>query len=194
MAIKRLLSAWLKAAAGRLPSPSQFAWGNSDRGLLSRRLQANPQLRFESLGELQAAAALGIRIDVSQAGQEDWLRLPGLSIHQARSLTQLTQSGVQFYELADLAAALGLPLSQVQGYGPILQFYFYGRDERPALINPNLASPQALRQLPGMGAELAEAIAQARDSQGPFRNLADLQQRLNLSPATLEQLMHYLRF
>jgi len=50
-----------------------------------------------------AVAALGIQIDVNQASV-DWLRLPGLSIHQAR--VELCRSGVQFYCLEDIAAAL----------------------------------------------------------------------------------------
>lgn len=183
MVIKRFLSPWMPRS-----HPSRLHRGLGDR------LQDNPQLRFETLGEVEAAAALGVRIDANQASQEDWLRLPGLSIHQARRLAQLTQAGVQFHCLEDLAAALGISLGQLQGYGSILQFCFYERDEAPLALNPNGASQEALCRLPGIGEELAQAIAQQREAQGPFRDLVEFQQRLRLEPAVIEHLMHYLRF
>jgi DNA uptake protein ComE-like DNA-binding protein len=74
------------------------------------KLLNDPYYRLQSLEEVRVAAELGIYIDVNQAGVDDWLRLPGLSIHQARSLTALTQSGVQLHCLEDLAAALNLPV------------------------------------------------------------------------------------
>jgi len=152
------------------------------------------QVQFETIAELEAAAALGDRIDVAQATQEDWLRLPGLSIHQARTLAQLGQSGLQFYCLEDVAAALGLSVQQVAGYRPMLQFCFYDEDERSPLCNANQASVEALQKLPGVSEALAEAIAQEREAQGPFLDLADFQHRLGLSGETVGQLMYYLRF
>ena len=50
------------------------------------RLQNDPYYRLQSAEEIAIAAELGIRIDVNQASVDDWLRLPGISIHQARSL------------------------------------------------------------------------------------------------------------
>ncbi len=161
---------------------------------LDSRLQANPLMRFDNIADLQAAAALGVRIDVAQASQDDWLRLPGLSIHQARTLAQLVQSGLQFHCLDDVAAALGLSVNQIAGYAPILQFCFYDEDERSPLCNANSAPAAALHQLPVLSEAMVEAIVQERQAQGPFLNLADFQQRLVLGADEIGQLMHYLRF
>lgn len=76
------------------------------QGPLRAQILADPYYRFQSLAEVALAAELGISIDVNQASVDDWLRLPGLSIHQARQLVQLTQNGVQFYAIEDIAAAL----------------------------------------------------------------------------------------
>ena len=184
MAIKH----WL----AKLASPSLTPSGAADT-TLSRRLQANPLMRFETLAELQTAAALGVRIDVAEATQDDWLRLPGLSIHQARTLAQLVQSGLQFHCLDDVAAALGISVNQIAGYAPILQFCFYDEDERSQLCNANSAPAAALQKLPVLSEALVEAIVQERQ-QGPFLNLVDFQQRLGLDTAAIAQLMHYLRF
>ncbi len=185
MPIKRWLSSLaLQSAAKLAPAPST----------LQARLQANPYLRFDSIAELQAAAALGIRIDVAQATQDDWLRLPGLSIHQARTLADLIRAGLQLHCLDDLAAALGLSITQVASYGPILQFCFYDEDERSQLCNANSAPAEALHKLPVLSEALVEAIIQERQAQGPFLNLVDFQQRMGLGADAIGQLMHYLRF
>ncbi|MEM0981135.1 MAG: hypothetical protein AAGH78_12785, partial [Cyanobacteria bacterium P01_H01_bin.58] len=62
-----------------------------------QRLQHDPLARLQSAAEVPIAVALGIRIDVNQATVDEWLRLPVLSIHQARTLTTLSQRGVAFY-------------------------------------------------------------------------------------------------
>lgn len=183
------LKRWLSGLAAQ--SAHNLTPGKSS---LYIKLQANPLMRFDSVAELQAAAALGVRIDVAQATQDDWLRLPGLSIHQARTLAQLVQSGLQFHGLDDLAAALGLSIHQIAGYAPILQFCFYDEDERSQLCNANSAPAEALYKLPILSEALVEAIIQERQAQGPFLNLVDFQQRLGLGADAIGQLMHYLRF
>lgn len=88
----------------------------------------DPHYRLRSTREIAVAAALGVKIDANRASVDDWLRLPGLSIHQARSLVDLNRSGVQFYCLEDIAAALGLPLQQIQPLEPLLSFRYYNLD------------------------------------------------------------------
>ena len=61
--------------------------------VLKAKVSADPYYRFQSVGEIQVAAAIGIAIDVNTATIDDWLRLPGISIHQARSLSTLIESG-----------------------------------------------------------------------------------------------------
>jgi DNA uptake protein ComE-like DNA-binding protein len=170
-----------------------------DVALASRALKArmakDPFYRFQSLEEIQRAAALGVKIDVNQATVDDWLRLPGLSIHQGRLLTQLAQSGVQFFCVEDVAAALGLPTQRLQPLAPIMQFCFY--DEAGVVtierVNPNTASIERLAEIPGIDAGLAKAIGHHRRA-GAYKNLADMQQRLHLPSPITANLMHYLQF
>lgn len=163
---------------------------------LRSRLLSNPYYRLQSLEEVRLAAALGMKIDVNQACVDDWLRLPGLSIHQARSLVALTQSGVQFHCLEDVAAALSLPLQRLRPLEPVLQFCYYDAESLCSIqpVNPNTASLETLTRIPGIDLFLARAIVQNRQRYGVYRNLAELRQRLALSSQLTAEIMHYLRF
>jgi DNA uptake protein ComE-like DNA-binding protein len=145
---------------------------------------------------VQLAAKLGLKIDVNQATTDDWLRLPGLSIHQARALAQLTRSGVHFYGLEDIAAALGLSPQSLAHLAPVLAFCYYDPGETLAIqpVHVNTASIAQLTRIPAIDLFLARTIVQTRQTQGAYRNLADLQQRLTLPPALVSELLHYLRF
>lgn len=156
---------------------------------------ADPHHRFKSLEEIALAAALGVRIDVNQASVDDWLRLPGLSIHQARSLVQLTQAGVQFHCLEDIAAVLRSPLARLKPLEPVLQFCYYDPESISTVqqVNPNTATLEALAAIPLINPALAKAIIHHR-SAGPYRNLADMQQRLYLPGELTTELIHYLYF
>lgn len=162
---------------------------------LRHRIANDPYYRFQSLEEVAIAAQLGIRIDVNQGGIDDWLRLPGLSIHQARILTALTGRGLQLLCVEDVAAALGLPAARLQPFEPILLFSYY--DPRsvvaPEKLNPNGATQGELCQIPAIDAALAQTIIHQRQQQ-PFQDLADLQHRCHLSSDRLGEIMHYLRF
>ncbi len=158
------------------------------------RLQNDPYYRLQSTEEIAAAAALGIHIDVNQASVDDWLRLPGLSIHQARSLVELCRAGVQFYCLEDIAAALSLPLQRLKPLEPVLKFCYYDEICTAQLVNPNTATVEMLVQIPAVEPSLAQAVVQNRLLYGQYRHLADFQRRLLLSGDLTAQLMHYLRF
>ncbi|MBE9079972.1 ComEA family DNA-binding protein [Romeria aff. gracilis LEGE 07310] len=159
------------------------------------RLQRDPYYRFQSVAELRLAAELGIQIDVNRAGVDDWLRLPGMSIHQARSLYQLTRSGVPLTCLEDVAAALGLSLQQLQPWAPVLQFCYYDPESplQPQTVDANRANAEQLTQVPAIDLFLARAMVHQRQ-RGRYQNLADLQQRLRLPPQLTAALLHYLRF
>ncbi len=163
---------------------------------LNSRIRNDPYYRFQSLDEIRVAVSLGIRIDVQQAIVDDWLRLPGLSIHQARMLTQLSNSGVQFYCVEDIAAALGLSIQRLKPLEPILQFCYYPPESLYLIqrVNPNTATIEALEQVPGVKPVLARTIVQNRSTNGTYKNLADLQQRLSLPSQLMADLMHYLSF
>jgi DNA uptake protein ComE-like DNA-binding protein len=164
--------------------------------LLRQNITNDPYYRFQSLSEIRIAAEHGIRIDVNTASLDDWLRLPGLSIHQARLLTQLTESGVQFYCVEDVAAALGTSIQRLKPLEPIMQFCYYDLESLNAIdrVTLNLAPIESLQQLPGVGPVLARAIVRDRTSRGDFRNLVDLQERLSLPTALTADLLHYLKF
>ena len=163
---------------------------------LRRKLQQEPFYRFESFEELQLAASWGIVIDANTASVDEWLRLPGLSIHQARSLAALTERGVFFSCIEDVAAALNLPVQQIQPCQSVLRFYYYDRVDElaPVATNANTATADDLATVPGIDIFLGRAIIHYRDKAGPYRDLADLQDRLRLTSAVATELLHYLKF
>ncbi|HEY9801199.1 MAG TPA: ComEA family DNA-binding protein [Leptolyngbyaceae cyanobacterium] len=170
---------------------------NSNLQKLRAKLLNDPYYRLQSGEEIQIAAQLGMRIDANQATVDDWLRLPGLSIHQARSLVELSRSGVKFYCIEDVAAALGLPALRLEPLKPVLNFIYHDHESLVSstnLINPNTASVEELAQTPYIDISLAQTVVQNRISYGPYRNLVDFQQRLQLSGEAIAQLMYFLRF
>jgi DNA uptake protein ComE-like DNA-binding protein len=175
---------------------AKWLGGNREgkKGSVRSQMLHDPYYRLHP-EEIPIAAKLGIKIDVNQAGVDDWLRLPGLSIHQARSLVALRQSGVSFHCLEDIAAALGLPIQRLQPLAPVLQFCYYGAESNIAtsLINPNTASLEMLTQIPSVDLFLAGAIVQNRQ-QGAYKNLVDLQRRLALPGQLTAEIMHHLQF
>lgn len=169
---------------------------NSRLQKLRSRLLNDPYYRLQSGEEIAIASGLGVRIDANQATVDDWLRLPGLSIHQARSLVELSRIGVKFYCIEDIAAALSIPAPRLEPLKLILDFSYYDNEAlgNPTQININTATIENLGKIPFIDASLAEAIVSNRLSAGVYRNLVDFQQRLNLSGEAIAQLMYYLRF
>jgi DNA uptake protein ComE-like DNA-binding protein len=168
--------------------------GGAKRGTVKSQMLHDPYYRLNP-EEVSIAAKLGVRIDVNQAGVDDWLRLPGFSIHQARSLVALSQSGVPFHCIEDIAAALSLPTQRLQPLAPVLQFCYYGSEAEilPTRINPNTASIEMLTQVPAIDLYLARAIVQQRQ-RGVYRSLADMQRRLALPGNLTAEVMYYLQF
>ena len=158
------------------------------------RLQRDPFSRLTSLEEIPIAAALGIQIDVNQATVDDWLRLPGISIHQARTLTTLAQSGVAFHCIEDIAAALSIPTHQLMPLRPLLQFCYYDplSTAHPTQVLLNQATVSQLQAIPEMSAPLAERIINER-RRSPFTNWSDFHHRLRLTPEQTARWMYYLR-
>ncbi|HEY9889661.1 MAG TPA: helix-hairpin-helix domain-containing protein [Candidatus Obscuribacterales bacterium] len=161
---------------------------------LRSRLQRDPLARLTSLAEVPVAAALGCRIDVNQATVDDWLRLPGISIHQARTLTSLTQQGVTFHGLEDVAAALGVTRDRLLPLSPLLQFCYYDPASAvaPVAVSINQGTLAQLLRVPGLSAALAERILNER-RRSPFTSWADVHQRLRLTAHQTEQWLHWLK-
>lgn len=164
---------------------------------LRAKLLNDPYYRLQSGEEIQIAAELGIRIDANQATVDDWLRLPGLSIHQARSLVELSRSGVKYYCIEDVAAALSLSVQRLEPLNPLLSFTYYDEEslvESQNFVNPNTATVEDLAQIPFIDLPLAQAVVENRLVAGSYRNLTDFQRRLKLPGDLVAQLMYHLRF
>ena len=161
---------------------------------LRSRILENPYYRFQSPFEIAVAADLGVRIDVNQASVDDWLRLPGISIHQARQLVALSQSGVSFYSISDLSAALNIPIARLQWLAPVLSFQYYDESLSLPYIRLDRATVEELAQIPNISIELAQEIVTQRETGGDFTDLVNFQQRLGLSGKSIGELMHYLQF
>jgi DNA uptake protein ComE-like DNA-binding protein len=176
---------------------STTRWGkNLNRNAVRAKILGDPYYRFQTLEEIAIAAELDIKIDVNQARVDDWLRLPGISIHQARTLVELVGMGIQFLCLEDVAAALSIPVQSLKFLEPILYFSYYDTESllNPQRVNANTASLEQLEQIPFLDSSLAIIILEDRQQKGNYRNLADLQRRLNLNSQLISQLMHYLQF
>ena len=169
-----------------------------ERDLLELKLRQNPGLRFQSPAEVRHAAALGWRLDVNRATAADWQRLPGISPNQVDLLLRLQRGGVQLSGPDDLQRLLELPADQVASWQPLLLFRWYGEGApatpRPLAVDLNRAAAGELqRQLPQLDDVRRQRLLRERQ-RGPFRDLADLQERLQLPPAVVEELIGKVRF
>ena len=157
-----------------------------EQELLALKLQQNPALKLEDAGAVERAAALGWRLDVNRATAADWLRLPGIAADQVDLLLRLQAGGIQLSGADDLQRVLDLSAALVRGWLPLLEFRWYGEPAAPlqstALVDLNQASSQEMGGLGLDPARLSRLLRERRRS--PFRDLADLQQRLQF-PADL---------
>jgi DNA uptake protein ComE-like DNA-binding protein len=159
-----------------------------------RQIIQDPHYRFQSLAELATAAELGVKIDANRATVDDWLRLPGISIHQAKSLVTLQNTGVEFYAIEDVAAALGMPVQRIQSWSLVLSFQYRHPDLQILQFDVNQATAAELQQLTDISPILAQTIVDNRLEQGCYQDLVNFQHRLGLSGALLANLMHHLKF
>ncbi|MDB9526872.1 helix-hairpin-helix domain-containing protein [Oscillatoria sp. CS-180] len=158
------------------------------------RLRRNPLARLMNIEEVSIAAELGIAIDVNQATVDDWLRLPDVSIHQARTLTALSQSGVAFHCVEDVAAALSVSCDRLYPLAPILAFRYYdpGNAVAPTPVSLNQATVAQLMLIPGMSSTMVERILNER-RRVPFTHWQEVQHRLRLTAEQIGEWTHYLR-
>lgn len=195
----------LLEATGQLPRRPRPAAAANDAGaeaverdLLELKLRHQPQLRLSDASQASHAATLGWRLDVNRASADDWLRLPGITAAQVDLLLRLQRGGVQLSGLDDLQRLLELPPDQRKAWEPLLLFRWYG-DGAPLQASPrpldlNHASAAVLeRELPQLDAVRRARMLRERQ-RGPFSDLADLQQRLQLPPALVEELIGKVRF
>ena len=135
-------------------------------------------------------------IDVNRASAEQWRQLPGCSDAMVDLLLRLQRGGVQFSQLEDLAQLLDLSEDLRDLWQPHLIFRWHG--DAPPLPQPkpldlNGASRAVLAgQLQWPNDRLERLMAERRRQ--PFKNLADLQERLCLPPDAVEALIGRVRF
>ena len=129
------------------------------------------------------------QIDVNRASHSDWLKLPGCSSEQADLLVRLQRGGVQFSGADDLARLLELSAGQMQLWQPHLLFRWYSEPPNPvaAVLDLNTASSLQLQAL-GLSPERQQRLLRERSRQ-PFRDIADLQERLLLPAGVTEELI-----
>lgn len=197
----------LLEATGQLPrrpkpvaAPAEAAATDEavERDLLALKLRQDPQRRLHDPSEARRAAALGWRLDVNRATASDWQRLPGITPAQVNLLLRLQRGGVQLSGPEDLQRLLELPADLVATWQPLLLFRWYGNGApatpRPLVVDLNRASaPELQRQLPQLDAIRRQRLLRERQ-RGPFCDLADLQERLQLPPALVEELIGKVRF
>jgi DNA uptake protein ComE-like DNA-binding protein len=203
----------LLIASGQLPaSPRSSARGSRPRGaqqagssrgttgaddeqdrieqdLLKQKLASDPGLRLRDAQEVRHAAALGWRLDVNRATAADWRRLPGCTSAQVDLLLRLQAGGIQLSGPEDLRQVLAIREEQLLLWQPLLVFRWY--DAPPASmpgapIPVNQAGTSQLETLPGLSPERRRRLLRERARQ-PFRDLADLQLRLQFPPTVVEQ-------
>ena len=168
---------------------------NFKKKAIANKIRNDPYYRFQSLTEIEIAAKLGIKIDVNQASVDDWLRLPGISIHQAKVLVELVRRGVHLVCIEDIAASINLPVARLLPLEPILYFAYYDRISvlSPQKVNLNQASLAEIKEVPLLDEFLASLVFNEREEKGNYTNFANLQSRLNLDNEFISKLIHYVQ-
>lgn len=171
-----------------------------ERELLAIRLRQNPTLRLRSAAEVRHAAALGWRLDVNRASAADWLRLPGSTLAQVDLLGRLQAGGVQLSGPEDLQRLLELDDACIHCWQPLLEFRWYGLDDpaapsaAAAQLDLNRAGAAELEaRLPAWPSQRRQRLLRER-GRSPYLDLADLQARLELPAAAVEELIGRVRF
>lgn len=179
----------LLVATGQLPPPPAAPADEAvERELLALKLAHNPDLRLRDAAEVRHAAALGWTLEVNLAAAADWLRLPGCRPDLVDRLIARQRDGIQWRDPGELAGALQVPPEQVLIWLPVLRFARQGEPasaRAPVPLAINQASEGLLRERLGLAPERCRRLLRERDRE-PFRDLADLQQRLQL-PADLAE-------
>ncbi|QEY33183.1 hypothetical protein EVJ50_14005 [Synechococcus sp. RSCCF101] len=171
-----------------------------ERDLLALRLRLNPAHRLADAAEVRHAAEQGWRLLVQRAGPADWLRLPGCSPDRVDQLMRLRDAGTALNAPEVLQRHLDLSDAELAAWRPVLDF----TAPAGAAAADHLASGTARLDLNRASAELLRARLQLAEAdlrqlleerrRGPFRDLQDLQQRLNLSQGEVEGLIGRLLF
>ncbi len=136
------------------------------------------------------------KVDVNRATASDWRQLPGCTEDMVELLLKLQQGGVQLSNCEDLFNLLELPRSLAKQWIPCLVFRWYGDSPslgRSPLIDINSTDINTLKRKLNWSPKRLNNLMRERQKQ-PFKNLADLQERLILPPVVIENLIGVVRF
>ncbi|SBO44469.1 hypothetical protein [Cyanobium sp. NIES-981] len=185
------------APGGTPPTPDRDAEERAavERELLAIKLRQNPQRQLLDAAEVRHAAALGWRLDVNRASAADWRRLPGIRAEQVDLLLRLQAGGVQLSGPDDLHLALDWPAERIAAWLPVLEFRWYGDSPTPARAAPTDVNRASANALEALGLSPGQRLLLQRErARRPFRDLAELQQRLQLPSALVEGWIGRVRF
>jgi DNA uptake protein ComE-like DNA-binding protein len=158
------------------------------------RLAAHDAAVESDLRELKLACAASL-VDVNRATASDWRQLPGCTEAQADLLLRLQAGGVQLSGPDDLQRLLELDDATLREWRPRLLFHWYGE---PAplpvdLVAINHADAAELRERLSLSPDRLSRLLRER-AHAPFRDLADLQQRVHLPAPVVEAWIGRLSF
>ena len=175
----------LLIATGQIPAAAALAARQAALEAAARQADHAAEVERE-LGELKRARAAGL-VDVNRATASEWRQLPGCTAEQADLLVRLQDGGVQLSGPDDLRRLLQLDARTLSEWLPRLVFHWYGE---PAPLAPlpvaiNRAGAAELRERLELNSQRLSRLQQER-LRAPFRDLADLQERLRLPAAVVE--------
>ncbi len=139
---------------------------------------------------------ISTKVDVNRATASDWRQLPGCTDDMVELLLRLQQGGVQLSNCEDLFQLLELPRNLAKQWTPCLIFRWYGDSpplERSPLIDINYTDINTLKRKLNWSHKRLNNLMKERQKR-PFKNLADLQERLILPPVVIENLIGVVRF
>ncbi|MEB3334333.1 MAG: hypothetical protein VKP70_05045 [Cyanobacteriota bacterium] len=175
----------LLIAAGQIPSPAALAAERASREAAARQAEHEDAVE-RALGDLKRARGTGL-VDVNRATASDWRQLPGCTVEQADLLVRLQAGGVQLSGPDDLQRLLHLDAPTLAAWLPRLVFHWYGEPAAPspAAVAVNRAGRAELEERLALGPQRLNRLQEER-ARSPFRDLADLQQRLQLPASVVE--------
>lgn len=134
-------------------------------------------------------AAAPLRIDINQAGPEEWQQLRGIGPKLSSRIVRFRDKLGGFISIDQVGETYGLPDSTFQRIRTQLQ----ASPIQPSL-RVNVLNKQGLGSHPYISYQEAEVLINYRSKHGPFQNVEDLRQVIALKKETLEKITPYLSF
>ncbi len=177
-------------ATGHLPNRKQnpFQGKHSDFEFINQELEA--------LKQKNAKEQSLFYLDVNRATKEDWQKLPGCTKEMAELLIKLQKGGVQLSGAEDLFELIDLPNHLTEIWEPHLVFRWYGNsppEVKRKFIDLNSANPSELKKALKWPVDRINRLIRERQRL-PFKDLADLQERIMLPPYIIEELIGKAQF